>query len=64
MAARTKTAFVCNQCGAEYTKWQGQCEACGRAHRHVVKNPRDAMALESFGRHLASCLAGKQAKSA
>jgi len=42
----------------------GQCEPCGRAHRHVVKNPRDAMALESFGRHLASCLAGKQAKSA
>ena len=42
----------------------GQCESCGRAHRHVVKNPRDAMALESFGRHLASCLAGKQAKSA
>jgi DNA repair protein RadA/Sms len=28
MGAKTKTAFVCNQCGAEYTKWQGQCEAC------------------------------------
>src|SRR5262249_8384229 len=41
----------------------GQCESCGRAHRHVVKNPRDAMALESFGRHLASCLAGTQEQS-
>ena len=27
--AKSKTAYVCNQCGAEYTKWQGQCEACG-----------------------------------
>ncbi len=27
--AKARTAYVCNQCGAEYTKWQGQCEACG-----------------------------------
>ncbi len=27
--AKPKTAYVCNQCGAEYNKWQGQCEACG-----------------------------------
>jgi DNA repair protein RadA/Sms len=27
--AKAKTAYVCNQCGAEYGKWQGQCEACG-----------------------------------
>ena len=26
--AKAKTAYVCNQCGAEYTKWQGQCDAC------------------------------------
>jgi len=36
------------------------CEECGRAHRHVVKNPKDAMALDSFGRHIAVCLAGKR----
>src|SRR6476659_2700159 len=29
MMAKAKTAYVCNQCGAEYNKWQGQCEACG-----------------------------------
>jgi hypothetical protein len=40
-----------------------QCEPCGRAHRHVVKNPKDAMALQSFGRNISVCLAGKQAKS-
>ncbi|MGH8118573.1 MAG: ATPase domain-containing protein, partial [Rhodanobacteraceae bacterium] len=27
--AKTKTAYVCSDCGAEYPKWQGQCEACG-----------------------------------
>ena len=37
-----------------------QCEECGRAHRHVVKNPKDAMALDSFGRHIAVCVAGKR----
>ena len=38
------------------------CEQCGRAYRHVVKNPKDAMALQYFGRNLAVCLAGKQVK--
>ena len=27
--AKRKTAYVCNDCGADYTKWQGQCENCG-----------------------------------
>ncbi|GAB2584446.1 DNA repair protein RadA [Nitrincola alkalisediminis] len=26
--AKAKTAYVCNDCGAEYSKWQGQCTAC------------------------------------
>jgi DNA repair protein RadA/Sms len=26
---KAKTAYVCAQCGAEYSKWQGQCDACG-----------------------------------
>ena len=25
--AKTKSAFVCNDCGADYRKWQGQCSA-------------------------------------
>ncbi|WP_444937794.1 DNA repair protein RadA [Microbulbifer sp. JMSA002] len=29
MAAKRKTAYVCNECGADYTKWAGQCSACG-----------------------------------
>jgi DNA repair protein RadA/Sms len=27
--AKARTAYVCNQCGAEYSKWQGQCDSCG-----------------------------------
>ncbi|WP_347330473.1 DNA repair protein RadA [Marinimicrobium locisalis] len=26
---KTKTAYVCNECGADFTKWQGQCSECG-----------------------------------
>ena len=26
--AKTKTAYVCSDCGAEFAKWQGQCNAC------------------------------------
>ena len=35
----------------------GRCEPCGRAHKHVAKNPQDVMALDSFGRRIATCLA-------
>ncbi len=28
MAKTAKTAYVCNQCGAEFARWQGQCSAC------------------------------------
>ena len=27
--AKAKTAFVCNECGSDYAKWQGQCSDCG-----------------------------------
>ena len=26
--AKVKTAYVCGDCGAEFAKWQGQCNAC------------------------------------
>ncbi len=29
MAKKKALAFVCNDCGADYTKWQGQCAECG-----------------------------------
>ncbi len=27
--AKSKTAYVCNECGSEYAKWVGQCNDCG-----------------------------------
>ncbi len=27
--SKSKTAYVCNECGADFTKWQGQCSECG-----------------------------------
>lgn len=29
MNKKTKTAFVCQECGADYPRWNGQCTACG-----------------------------------
>src|SRR5699024_9100254 len=26
--AKTKTAFYCQNCGAQFSKWQGQCTTC------------------------------------
>lgn len=26
--AKQKTAYVCTDCGAEYSQWQGQCQSC------------------------------------
>ncbi|MDP2561810.1 DNA repair protein RadA [Psychrobium sp. 1_MG-2023] len=26
--AKSKTSYVCNDCGAEHSRWQGQCNAC------------------------------------
>ncbi|MBR9910563.1 MAG: DNA repair protein RadA [Gammaproteobacteria bacterium] len=26
--AKSKNAFVCNECGADFNKWQGQCSEC------------------------------------
>ena len=28
--AKKKTAYVCTECGADQSKWQGQCPACGQ----------------------------------
>ena len=27
---KKKTAYVCTECGADHSKWQGQCTACGQ----------------------------------
>ncbi len=29
MAAKPRTTYICQQCGAKYPKWVGRCEECG-----------------------------------
>jgi DNA repair protein RadA/Sms len=26
--SKVKTSFFCQNCGAQYSKWQGQCNSC------------------------------------
>jgi len=37
--AKTREVFLCDQCGAESLKWQGQCPACGAWNSLVKFNP-------------------------
>ena len=50
--AKTKSSFVCQSCGAAYSRWQGRCEACSEwnsiveelADSGVGAGPKSAMA--------------------
>src|ERR1700741_1537681 len=37
--AKTREVFLCDQCGAESLKWQGQCPACSAWNSLVKFNP-------------------------
>lgn len=42
MKAKTRTAFVCSECGESTGKWQGQCPSCGQWNtltEFVVQTP-------------------------
>lgn len=48
MKRKTKTAYVCNECGQEFSKWQGKCTACGTWDSVVeFKVPKSASARAS-----------------
>ncbi len=36
---KTKTQFVCQQCGTSYSKWMGRCENCGEWNTLVEQAP-------------------------
>lgn len=38
--AKTKQQFVCQQCGASYSKWTGKCENCGEWNSLVEQMPQ------------------------
>ncbi len=58
MSKKTKTAFVCDQCGADYPRWNGQCASCGEWN--TIKEIRLAPANEK--RPVASGYAGNRSE--
>lgn len=52
MAAKVKTVYVCQNCGAEASKWVGKCPACGEWNTYVeeiVRKESSASARASAG---------------
>ena len=49
--SKAKTAYVCTDCGASYSKWQGQCEACGAWNTlsEIVVEPAAGKAVSRHG---------------
>lgn len=51
MASKTKTVYVCSECGAESPKWIGRCPQCGEwntyQEEHIVVDKRNP--LEGVG---------------
>jgi DNA repair protein RadA/Sms len=44
---KTKTAYRCTECGADYPKWQGRCEACGEWNTLVEEIVAPSLAVGS-----------------
>jgi DNA repair protein RadA/Sms len=42
LLAKTTTTFVCQACGASYTRWQGRCDACGEWNT-IAEEAREAL---------------------
>ena len=39
--AKTTKSFICQSCGAGFTKWAGRCDACGEWNTIVEEAPRE-----------------------
>jgi DNA repair protein RadA/Sms len=52
--AKRETQFVCQQCGAAYSKWAGRCDACGGWNTLVeeaaASGPAKSLAKTGFGK--------------
>lgn len=54
--AKTKTAFVCQSCGAQSPKWQGKCTSCGEWNtliEEVIYKEKKGGARRSYSDNLA-----------
>lgn len=65
--ARTSPVFVCNACGGETLKWQGQCPLCGEwntLEQAVAARPRGPRQPASTPRPLEAALTARMARLA
>lgn len=54
---KSKTQFICQQCGANYSKWSGRCDNCGQWNTLVeetVGSEKKAVVDRSQGKRLAA----------
>lgn len=59
--AKVKTVYICAQCGARYTRWQGQCKECGQWNtisESVVERESSASAGRAAAQRAMSGFAG------
>lgn len=56
MPPKSKTVFVCNECGYESMKWTGQCAGCGawNTMEEMVSAPQKAASQRSAGVRMAT----------
>jgi DNA repair protein RadA/Sms len=64
--AKARTAYVCADCGAEYSKWQGQCTDCGAWNTlsEMVVQPAKSAAANPRGGYAGAADAPKVTKLA
>ncbi|SEG28406.1 DNA repair protein RadA/Sms [Halpernia humi] len=52
--AKIKTAFICQNCGTNYSQWMGQCKACGEwntlVEEIIEKSPRSTYDILGSGK--------------
>src|SRR5580765_1423083 len=54
MSKSPKTAFVCQECGAQSSKWLGQCRDCGAWNSLVEERPTDTAGASAGHRYAAA----------
>lgn len=59
---KSKTVFICKQCGNETPRWQGQCPACGAWNSIIEFEDKKTPAAKAAGRSGLSRSAPKKLK--
>ena len=59
---KSKTVFICKQCGNETPRWQGQCPACGAWNSIIEFEDKKTPAAKAAGRSGFSRSAPKKLK--